>query len=251
MITTERRGPVLVVTLDRPKRRNAITLAMAEQVEAAMNELDTDPELRVGVLTGAGGYFCAGQDLAEAAAGTFAKTRDRSWFGLVGRGPAKPLVAAVEGFALAGGFEVVLACDLVVAARDARFGIPEIHNGQVAAAGGLVRLPLRLPYPLAAELALIGDPVDAATLHRHGLVNRLAEPGAALDVAVELASRVHANPPVAVRHTLELLRTTAAMAEAAGWANQNAQLSAYAMASTPEYAEGVAAFLDKRPPSWA
>jgi enoyl-CoA hydratase/carnithine racemase len=249
-VRTGRAGPVLVVTLDRPARRNAMTLAMAEQLEQAMNQLDTDPQLRVGIITGAGGYFCAGQDLGEAVAGTFARTRDRGWFGVVGRVPAKPLIAAVEGFALAGGLELALSCDLVVAARDARFGVPEIHNGQVAAAGALIRLPLRLPYHVAAGLALTGDPVEATIMHQHGLVTALAEPGTVMEKAVKLAERVHANPPGATARTLDILRVTARTAEAAAWAHQNAVLSTYAMASDPEYAEGVSAFLEKRPPSW-
>jgi enoyl-CoA hydratase len=250
-VTAERHGAVLVVTLDRPARRNAVTLAMAEQVEAALATLERDPALRVGVLTGAGGFFCAGQDLAEGRAGRFAKTPDRGWFGLTGRPPTKPVIAAVEGFALAGGFELVLACDLVVAARDARFGVPEVRTGQVAAAGALVRLPLRLPYPVAAELALTGDPVDAAFLHHHGVVNRVVEPGAALTAALQLAARIHAHPPAAIGRTLDVLRGTVVGAESAGWAHQNAVLSAHALHESPEYVEGIAAFLEKRPPSWA
>lgn len=250
-VTAERRGPVLVVTLERPARRNAVTVAMAEQVEAALATLDADPALRVGVVTGAGGYFCAGQDLAEGRAGRFAKTADRGWFGIAGRPPAKPMIAAVEGFALAGGFELALACDLLVAARDARFGVPEVRTGQVAAAGALVRLPLRLPYPVAAELALTGEPVGAAFLHHHGLVNRVVEPGSALVAALELAARIHAHPPAAIGRTLDVLRSTIAGAESPGWAHQNAVLSAHALAGSPEYVEGIAAFLEKRQPNWA
>jgi len=250
-ITLERRGPVLIITLDRPGRRNAITVAMAEQLEAALNMLEGDDQLRVGVLTGAGGYFCAGQDLSEAAEGVFSKTRDRGWFGIVDRPPAKPLIAAVEGFAFAGGLEVMLACDLIVAADDARFGVPEIHNGQVAAAGGLIRLPLRLPYHVATEMALTGDPVESKVLYHHGLVTQLARPGQALEVALRLAARVQSNPPQATARTLDILRTAMAMVEASGWSYQRGVLSAYAMHDSPEYSEGVSAFLEKRPPSWA
>lgn len=249
-VTTRRDGPVLVVTLDRPHRRNAMTTAMAEQLEAGLARLDDDPNLRVGVLTGAGGYFCAGQDLGQAVQGQFARTTDRGWFGIVDRPPTKPLVAAIEGFALAGGLEIALACDLVVAAQDAKFGVPEVRNGQVAAARGLTRLPIRLPYHVAAELALTGDPVDAPVMYQHGLLTRMVEPGRAEEQAVALAQRIAKNPPAATAITLGAIRDAGGVLEATAWARQSTALSVYALAGTPEYQEGVSAFLDKRAPNW-
>lgn len=249
-VTTRREGRVLVITLDRPRRRNAMTESMAGELEAALTVLDESEDLRAGVLTGAEGYFCAGQDLGQAVQGIFARTVDRGWFGIVDRPPLKPLVAAIEGFALAGGLEIALACDLIVAAENAVFGVPEVRNGQVAAARGLTRLPLRLPYHLAAELALTGDPMPATAMHQHGLVTRLTERGKALEEALSLAERVAGNPPNAVRLTLEAIRDAAAGNEAAAWMRQAPTLNVYALAGTPEYQEGVSAFLEKRAPNW-
>ncbi|MDQ0615362.1 enoyl-CoA hydratase [Microbacterium sp. W4I4] len=228
-----------------------MTTVMAADLNAALDRLDTDPDLRAGVLTGSGGYFCAGQDLGEALRGEFARTVDRGWFGLVDRPPNKPLIAAIEGFALAGGLEIALSCDLIVAASDASFGIPEVRNGQVAAARGLTRLPLRLPYHVAAEMALTGDPVPADLMHRHGLLTRLVAPGEALETALKLARRIAQNPPVAMRVTLDSIRDAVASVESIAWARQSSALSVYAMAGAPEYQEGVSAFLEKRLPNWA
>ncbi|MBA4867148.1 crotonase/enoyl-CoA hydratase family protein [Streptomyces sp. PSKA54] len=249
-ITTHRDGRVLVITLDRPRRRNAMTTTMAEQLEASLTQLDEDSDLRVGVLTGAGGFFCAGQDLGQAVKSEFARTTDRGWFGIVDRPTRKPLIAAIEGFALAGGLEIALACDLLVAAQDAVFGVPEIRNGQVAAARGLTRLPIRLPYHVAAEMALTGDPVGADVMHEHGLLNRMVPAGRALKEAVALAQRIAKNPPVATAITLGAVRDAAASLEATAWARQATALSVYALSSTPEYQEGVSAFLEKRSPNW-
>jgi enoyl-CoA hydratase len=249
-VAVERIDDVLVMTLDRAERRNSMTTAMAEDLNAALTELDTDHELRVGVLTGAGGYFCAGQDLGEALRGQFARTVDRGWFGIIDRPPSKPLIAAIDGFALAGGLEIALACDLIIAADNATFGIPEVRNGQVAAARGLTRLPLRLPYHVAAAMALTGDPVDAEVMHQHGLLTRLTTPGEALNVAVKLARRIGRNPPVATRITLESIRDAVSSVESTAWARQVSALSVYAMAGTPENREGISAFLEKRSPDW-
>jgi len=160
-VVTEAAGGVLTITLNRPKARNAVNRALAEAVAAALERLDTDDDLRVGVITGAGGTFCSGMDLKAFAAGERPTVAGRGFAGIAQRAARKPLIAAVESYALAGGFEVALACDLIVAARDARFGIPEVKRGLVAAAGGLLRLPRRIPYHLAMELALTCEPVDA------------------------------------------------------------------------------------------
>jgi enoyl-CoA hydratase len=249
-VSTQHVDRVLVITLDRPGRRNAMTTTMAEALNQALTDLDEDPALRAGVLTGAGGFFCAGQDLAQAVRGEFARTVDRGWFGIVDRPPVKPLVGAIEGFALAGGLEIALCCDLIVAAEDAVFGVPEVRNGQVAAARGLTRLPLRLPFHVAAEMALTGDSVPASVMHQHGLLTRLAPPGNALATALELAQRIATNPPEATRITLESIRDAVASVEAPAWARQAPALSVYALAGTPEYQEGVSAFLEKRRPTW-
>ena len=178
---------------------------MAEGVAAALDRLDGDDGLRVGVLTGAGGTFCAGMDLKAFVAGERPFVGGRGFAGIVRRPPAKPLIAAVEGWAVAGGFEIALACDLIVAARDARFGIPEVKRGLVAAGGALIRLPRRIPYHLAMELALTGDPIDAERAHAIGLVARLTEPGGAVAAARELAATIAANGPLAVAATKRIL----------------------------------------------
>lgn len=180
VVRTEYADGVAVITLDRPESRNAVNRAVSEGVAAALDELDSRDDLTVGIVTGAGGTFCAGMDLKAFLAGERPGIDGRGFAGLTDAPPRKPLIAAVEGHALAGGCEVVLACDLVVAAEDARFGLPEVKRGLVAAAGGLLRLPHRLPYQIAMELALTGAFLDAPKAHAYGLVNRLTEPGGAL-----------------------------------------------------------------------
>src|SRR5438067_6316576 len=197
-VLTERRDGVLVVTLNRPEARNAVDLATAEAVAAALDELDGDAELRAGILTGAGGTFSAGMDLKAFVRGERPYVEGRGSGGIVEGPPRKPLVAAVEGYAVALGFEIVLACDRVAAARDARFGLPEVKRSLVAVAGGLIRLPRRIPYHVAMELALTGNFVDAERAHALGVVNRLAEPGGAVEAALELAGAVARNGPLAV-----------------------------------------------------
>ena len=192
-VLTERRDGVLVITLNRPDARNAVNAALAEGVGAALDELDADDELRVGVLTGAGKGFSSGMDLKAFVAGESPYVEGRGFAGITRRSSRKPLIAAIEGFAVAGGFEVALSCDLIVASKGARLGIPEVKRSLVAAAGALFRLPRRIPYHLAMELALTGDPIDAERGHQLGLVNGLSEPGGALDAALELAGDIVKN----------------------------------------------------------
>src|SRR5436190_17472766 len=186
-VLTERRGNVLLITLNRPDARNAVNLPLAEGVAAALDELDADDGLSVGVLTGAGKAFCAGMDLKAFVTGERPWVGDRGFAGIVQRASRKPLIAAIEGFAVAGCFEIALASDLIVAARGAKLGIPEVKRSLVAAGGALSPLPQRLPYGTAMELALTGDPIDAERAYELGVVNRLAEPGAAVEAALELA----------------------------------------------------------------
>jgi enoyl-CoA hydratase len=235
---------VLVVTIDRPEARNAVNLAVAEGMAAALDRLDGDEALRVGVLTGAGGTFCAGMDLKAFVAGERSHVEGRGFAGIVQGPPRKPLIAAVEGWALAGGFEVALACDLIVAARDARFGIPEVKRGLVAAGGALIRLPRRIPYHVAMELALTGDPISAERAADLGLVSRLVEPGGALAEARALAATIAANGPLAVDATKRILVAD----ETAAWERQ-AEIAGPVFASD-DAREGSVAFAEKRPPVW-
>jgi enoyl-CoA hydratase len=247
-VLLERRQHVLVITINRPARRNAMTRAAGMRIAEALDELDRDGELRVGVLTGAGGVFCAGMDLHRYAAGEAASVPGRGFAGLTERPPAKPLIAAVEGYALGGGFETVLACDLVVAARGARFGLPEVQRGLVARAGGLVRLPQRIPRAAAARLALTGDTMDAARAHDLGLVTDLVDDGHALEHALALAARIAGNAPLAVQVSKQVMDASA------DW-NAHERLTRQAAMTAPVFAsadaaEGARAFVEKRRPRW-
>src|SRR5437763_4425566 len=204
-VLTEPRGAVLVITINRPDARNSMNRAAAEAMGAALDTLDADPDLSVGVITGAGKGFSAGMDLKGFASGEFPVAGDRGFAGIAQRAATKPLIAAVEGFALAGGLEIALACDVIVAARGTRLGIPEVKRSLVAAAGALLRLPRALPRNIAMELALTGDPIEAERGYELGLVNRLAEPGQALEAALELAEVVAANGPLALTATKRVL----------------------------------------------
>jgi enoyl-CoA hydratase len=241
---------VAVVTIDRPEARNAIDRAAAEGIEAAIDRLEDDDDLWVGVLTGAPPVFCAGADLRVIEAEGIGQTATaRGGFGgLVRRTRATPLIAAVNGPALAGGFELVLACDLVVAAHGARFGLPEVGRALIAGAGGLVRLPVTVPRNVAMEMVLTGEPIDSATAARLGLVNQLADADDVLDAAVALAERVCAGAPLAVQRSRQVLLTTIEQGPDAAWEASVEGLAA--MADTEDFAEGPRAFLEKRSPIW-
>jgi enoyl-CoA hydratase len=247
-VLTERRDGVLLITLNRPEARNAVNTALAEGIAAALDELDADGDLSVGVLTGAGKGFSAGMDLKAFVAGESPYYGDRGFAGIVQRPARKPLIAAVEGFALAGGFEVALACDLIVAAADARFGIPEVKRGLFAAGGGLIRLPNRMPYHLAMELALTGEPVGAERAHEMGIVNRVTEPGAALDGALELASTIARNGPLALHASKRMVHGAVDWSEEEAWEHQN-ELAGKVFGSE-DAREGATAFSEKREPVW-
>ncbi|MEU6602874.1 crotonase/enoyl-CoA hydratase family protein [Streptomyces flaveolus] len=239
---------IAVITINRPKARNAIDAETARHLAAAVDELEARKDILVGVLTGAGATFCAGMDLKGFARGEVPTVPGRGFGGLVERPPTKPLIAAVEGYALAGGWELALSADLVVAARDALFGLPEVKRGLVAAAGGLLRLPRAMPYQIAMEVALTGDPISAETVHRHGLVNRLAEPGSALEEARALAGRIAVNGPLAVTATKRIVAGTAGWSDAEAFARQ--QEIANQVFASADAKEGALAFAERRDPVW-
>jgi enoyl-CoA hydratase len=247
-VLTERRDGVYIVTINRPDARNAVNGAVAQGIAAAMDELDSDDELRVGIVTGAGGYFSAGMDLKAFVTGEQPYAGDRGFAGITQRSARKPLIAAVEGFALAGGFEIALSCDLIVAASDARFGVPEVKRSLVAAAGALLRLPKRIPYHLAMELALTGEPIGAERAYEIGIVNRLAKPGEALDTALELAEAIIKNAPLALMASKEIIQKAMDWTEAEGWAKQG-EISGPVFVSE-DAREGATAFAEKREPVW-
>jgi enoyl-CoA hydratase len=247
-VLTEVRDGVLLVTLNRPEQRNAVNRAVAEGIAAALDRLDGDDALRVGVLTGAGRGFCAGMDLKAFVAGEPVSVPGRGFAGIVQRASEKPLIAAVEGFAVAGGFEIALACDLIVAGGGARFGIPEVKRGLVAAGGALLRLPRRIPYHLAMELALTGELLDAERMASVGLVSRLVEPGGAVDAALELAAAIAANGPLALAASKRILVEAPSWPAGSEWERQ-AEISDPVRASE-DAREGSLAFAEKRGPRW-
>ncbi len=247
-VITERRERILLITINRPDQRNAVNAAVAQGIASALDELDADTSLSLGVLAGAGKGFSAGMDLKAFVAGESAWAGDRGFAGITQRAASKPLIAAIEGFAMAGGLEIALACDLIVAARGARLGIPEVKRSLVAAGGALLRLPRVLPRNLAMELALTGDPIDAERGHELGLVNRLAEPGQALGTALELAEAVAANGPLALAATKRILEESVDWPQSEFFARQG-EIAGPVMGSE-DAKEGAKAFAEKRAPVW-
>ena len=247
----ESSGHIAVITINRPQARNAVNQEVAAGIEEALDRLENDNELWVGVLTSVPPVFCAGADLKEISAGRrdTLRTERGGFAGIVARERTKPVIAAVDGPALAGGTEICLACDLIVASASAIFGLPEVKRSLVAAGGGLFRLPRKLPINLAMELALTGEPIDAARAYHHGLVNILTEPGEALGAALGLAGRIEANAPVAVRASRRVLLASMAGDEPTGWA-LSSQAMAEAMGSD-DMREGLEAFIQKRQAQWS
>lgn len=249
LVLTEEINGVLVVTINRPEARNAINYDTAEQLAHVFERLDADSSLRLGILTGAGKGFSAGMDLKD-----FAKSRirprigNRGFAGLTEAPPAKPLIAAVEGFALAGGFEMVLACDMVVAARDAKFGLPEVKRGLVPGSGGMLRLPRRLPYPVAMEMILTGDMFSADRAHQFGLVNALTEPGEALAGALSLADRISENGPLAIQTAKQIINESLDWSQQEMFAKQAPRMKH--IFESEDAREGSLAFAEKRKPVW-
>ncbi len=246
-VLTEKRGRILIITINRPEAKNAVNSAVSQGLADATDRLDADPGLSVGIVTGAGGSFCAGMDLKAFARGENVAVKGRG-LGFTERPAVKPVIAAVEGYALAGGTELALATDLIVAARNSAFGIPEVKRGLVAAGGGLLRLPARIPYQIAMELALTGDPLPAERAHELGLVNVLAEPGHALEAAIELAERITVNGPLAVAATKRVIVESRSWSPEDQWREQ-AQIIMPVFASK-DAKEGAVAFAEKRPPNW-
>jgi enoyl-CoA hydratase len=247
-VLTEFSEGVAVVTINRPEARNAVNRAVAEGIAAAMDEFEQRDDLSVAVLTGAGGTFSSGMDLKAFTRGEVPDVPGRGFGGLVAQPPSKPLIAAVEGYALAGGCELALAADMIVAARDAKFGLPEVKRGLVAGAGGLFRLPRRVPRAIAMEIALTGEFIDAERAYGAGLVNRLTGPGAALGEALALARTIAANGPIAVRVSKTVIEQSADWSDAEAFERQ-APLVGQVFTSA-DAQEGALAFAEKRPPVW-
>ncbi len=246
-VLTEVRDGVLIITLNRPEAKNAANKALAEGVAAALDRLDGEDDLRVGIITGAGGTFCSGMDLKGFLRGETPSIPGRGFAGLTEAPPTKPLIAAVDGYALAGGFEVAISCDLIVANRNAKFGIPEAKRGLAAAAGGLMKLPRQISPRLAMELALTGDFVSAERAYEMGLINRLTD-GVALEAALELAAAITANGPLAVARSKAVIVKSREWSEAEMWSKQAETLGS--LFASEDAREGAAAFAEKRKPNW-
>lgn len=246
----EQRGPFAVITINRPEARNAINGDVAAGIEESIDRVEADDSIWVGILTGVPPVFCAGADLKALNSGNAGglQTKKGGFAGFVQRERTKPVIAAVDGPALAGGTEIVLAADLVVASTTATFGIPEVKRSLVAAAGGLFRMGRKIPLNVTMELALTGDPIDAARAHHFGLVNRLVEPGQALDEAIKLAEQITANAPIAVRESRKIVLEATNADDEIGW-RMSAEGIGRAMASE-DLQEGLTAFIEKRPPIW-
>jgi enoyl-CoA hydratase len=247
-VLTERRERVLLITLNRPEVRNAVNAALAEGVAKALDELDDDDGLSVGILTGAGGFFCAGMDLGAFVKGESPYYGDRGFAGIAQRASRKPLIAAIEGFAVAGGLEIALACDLIVAAEGAKLGIPESKRSLVAAGGALLRLPRRMPYHAVMELALTGDTQPAERFQELGLVNRVTPKGGAVNAALELAEAIGRNGPLALTAAKQILQEQFDWSSDEMWERQGA--IAGPVMGSEDAKEGASAFKEKREPRW-
>jgi len=247
-VLVERHEHVLLITLNRPDARNSVNAALAAGMAMALDELDEDDGLRAGVITGAGKGFSAGMDLKAFVRGESPHVDGRGFAGIVQKPPRKPLIAAIEGFAVAGGLEIALSCDLIVAARDAKLGIPEVKRSLVAAGGALLRLPHRIPYHVAMELALTGDPITAERAYELGMVNRVAEPGGATDAALELAEKVAQNAPLALAASKRIIVESSEWTEDERWQRQG-EIAGPVFVSE-DAREGATAFAEKRNPVW-
>jgi enoyl-CoA hydratase len=239
---------IMTVTLNRPKAKNAANKALAEGVAAAMDELDSNDDIRVAILTGAGGTFCSGMDLKAFVTGELPIVEGRGFAGLTECSPRKPLIAAIEGYALAGGMELAISCDLIVTADNAKFGIPEVKRGLAAAAGGLMKLPKQIPSRLAMELALTGDFISAQRAFEIGLVNEVVPAGTALDAAKALAARIVANGPLAVAASKQVVLQSGDWSDEERWQKQQEIVSPVFMSA--DAIEGSTAFAEKRAPNW-
>ena len=246
----EREGALLVVTLDRPEKLNAFAADAHWEMAEVFNAFEDDPELRVAILTGAGRAFCAGSDISCYVEGTSRPLPPEGGAGIThNHRLSKPIIAAVNGLAMGGGCEVALACDLIVAAEDAQFALPEPLVGAGALGGGLVQLARKIPYSVAARIALTGDRLSAGEAHRLGMISEMTPPGGALDGARALAARVMKGAPLSIKATRQMLRIAISGASADEVERVEEQVRAEVMVSE-DFQEGMSAFMEKRRPRW-
>jgi len=247
-LKTEVRDKVLIITLNRPEAMNAINQALAELLAQSLDRLDNDDNLSVGILTGVGKGFCAGMDLKEFLSQGEPLIGDRGFGGMTAQASKKPLICAIEGFALAGGLELALASDLIVASKGSKLGIPEVSVGLFANAGAMVRLPRMLPYGRAMKMALTGEPILAEEAFEHGMVAELCERGEALNTAFELAGKIARHAPLALMASKHLIKEMQGRTEAEYWSYQTTMVDL--VFNSADGKEGAAAFAEKRVPTW-
>lgn len=249
LIKTEVSDGIMVITINRPQARNAINYEAAQELGQALDELDQNPNIVIGILTGAENTFCSGMDLkAFAKNGQRPYVEGKGFAGICERPPKKPVIAAVEGYALAGGCEIALACDLIVAANNANFGLPEVKRGIVPGSGGMMRFPSRVPYHIAMEAVLTGDMFSASRAEQYGLVNRLVEPGQALNVALDLARNIASNGPLAVQTAKQIITQSRDWSQDHMFDLQRPRIAH--IFTSLDAKEGATAFAEKRAPVW-
>lgn len=249
LVSTQVIDKIQIITVNRPEARNAINYETAQELLKAFESLDANPDVVAGILTGANNTFCSGMDLkAFAKSGQRPYAGDRGFAGLCEKPPRKPLIAAIEGYALAGGFEMALSCDLIVAANNATFGLPEVKRGIVPGSGGMLRLPARIPYHAAMEAVLTGEMIPAQRMNQYGLINRLVEPGQALDAALDLARLIAANGPLAVQTAKQIVSQSRDWSQADMFDLQRPRIAHIFVSADAK--EGATAFAEKRKPVW-
>jgi len=247
-IITERRGSIFIITINRPEAKNAFDNLQSKQMNDAIDEFEQDDSLFIGIITGAGGTFSAGADLKEAGSGVKRIRQPRGGFGIFAQPPTKPLIAAVEGFAVGGGFELCLTCDIIIAAETAKLGLPEVRHNVVAIGGGLFRLPKRMPYHLVMELALTGEMKDAGFYKQQGVINKIVPTGEALNAAIAFAEKLQVNGPTALAASKEIIRRSYDWSDNDAW-QQQMPIANKALLSE-DRKEGLKAFAEKRKPVW-
>lgn len=249
LVSTQVIDKIQIITVNRPEARNAINYETAQELLKAFESLDANPDVVAGILTGANNTFCSGMDLkAFAKSGQRPYAGDRGFAGLCEKPPRKPLIAAIEGYALAGGFEMALSCDLIVAANNATFGLPEVKRGIVPGSGGMLRLPARIPYHVAMEAVLTGEMIPAQRMNQYGLINRLVEPGQALEAALDLARLIAANGPLAVQTAKQIVSQSRDWSQADMFDLQRPRIAHIFVSADAK--EGATAFAEKRKPVW-
>eukprot|EP00939_MAST-03C_sp_MAST-3C-sp1_P001484 g1484.t1 len=251
VVLYEKRGHVAIFTLNRPRAMNAVNHEVSQQFEKAMDDFENDDQMWIGIVRSSHPkVFCAGADLKAISGGKRIETKRGGFAGFVKYPRKKPMIAAIDGYCLAGGFEIALSCDFIVASRKSKFGLPEVKRSLVAAAGGLFRLPSKVPRAIAMEILLTGDPIDSEKAHRFGLVNEVVPDGFAFEAALRFSDRILVNAPLAVREAKACVDEIMEEGMKEEDAFQRSTAGMMALMGTPDFREGPRAFIEKRKPRW-